>query len=162
MWMKSWRAATSSHLLCKKNNNPMIAQLFPKMLMSYFPHSSDKPHAYSDLTLLAVLGNCIIHTHKRLYYSWVMILLFILQLIHVLFMYQPRLLSPAESGGHSWEFGGWAGCSSGGHRSPKVAPPLGQYRKDSCGYSGRSRAEGPALTQPDIHGGGTLECSLKD
>lgn len=158
--MKSWCAVTSSHLLCKKN--PHNCSTFSKMLMSYSPHSSDEPHAYSDLTLRAVLGNCIIHTHKRLYYSWVMILLFILQLIHVLFMYQPRLLSPAESGGHSWEFGGWAGCSSGGHRSPKVAPPLGQYRKDSCGYSGRSRAEGPALTQPDIHGRGTLECSLKD
>lgn len=34
-----------------------------------------------------------------------------------------EFLSPAESGGHGWEFGGWASCSSGCHWGPRVAPP---------------------------------------
>lgn len=109
-----------------------------------------KPHTYSDLTLLAVSGNCIIHMHQWLYYSWVMILLFILQLINLLFMCQACLLSPAESGGHSGEFGVSAGCSARCHRRPEVAPSFGQRRKDICEYPGRSWAKRPVLKWPHL------------
>lgn len=83
-------------------------------------------------------------------------------LMYYLFVNRVCLTLPAASGGHGWKIGGWAGCSSGCHWGPKVAPPDGQCGKDGCGHPWRSRGEKPVLSQADIHIGWTLNFLFKE
>lgn len=82
--------------------------------------------------------------------------------MYYLFVNHACLTLPAASGGHSWKVGGWAGCSSGCHWGPKVAPPDGQCGKDGCGHPWRSSGEKPVLSQADIHIGWTLNFLVKE
>lgn len=127
-------------------------------------HSSHPVHPSPTQTL-----PCVTSCFGKLFYSfrfiihrWWFYYSYYNLLMYYLFVNHACLTLPAASGGHSWKVGGWAGCSSGCHWGPKVAPPDGQCGKDSCGHPWRSSGEKPVLSQADIHIGWTLNFLVKE
>lgn len=158
---KNTRAFTAAWTQWKRWSLWSVLALCPleaenNLRLGCFHPSSPFDKASATLTCLLFFGgggeggSCIIHMHQSLYYLWVMIPLFIRQLINLLFIGQACLLSPAESGGHGGEPGVRAGCSAPGRPGPQVAPSFGQRGKDDRGYLRRSWGKKSLLKWPKV------------
>ncbi len=66
MSTKLWLTATCTVTCCAKTPHDFLNffQSADELFQLSTFISSDKPHTYADLTLLAVLGSCIIHANK--------------------------------------------------------------------------------------------------